>query len=261
MITIPYKHRLLQDFHQITSRCMPQISTTFVAQRADKCHKLHCFLPHDHATLVARRGTIDMAQTIVDAVKSKIFGHGRGWVFTPHHFNDLGSYTGVRTALSRLQKERIIRRVSQGIYDYPRIDETLGILSPPVEAVARAIAEKNGAKIQPTGAYAANLIGLSEQVPGRVVFLTDGPIGKVKIKKLEVTFRKTTVKNMHAAGSREALVIQAFKFMGKQHINQIMLETTKRFLKGVKRKDFEKNIKYAPHWIRVILFDLLEKDL
>ncbi|MCC7442257.1 MAG: hypothetical protein IT285_11525 [Bdellovibrionales bacterium] len=202
-----------------------------------------------------------MSQSIVNAVKSKIFGHGRGWVFTPQHFKDLGSYTGVRSALSRLQKEGVIRRLAQGIYDYPRSDETLGILSPPIESVARAIAERNGAKIQASGAYAANLIGLSEQVPGRVVFLTDGPTGQIKIKKLVVTFRKTTVKNMHAAGSREALVIQAFKFMQKQHINKIRLETTKRFLKGVTRKEFERNTKFAPHWIRALLFELMEKEL
>lgn len=202
-----------------------------------------------------------MAQSIVSAVKNRIYGHGKGWVFTPQHFNDLGSYTGVRTALSRLQKEREIRRVAQGIYDYPRIDKTLGILSPSVDDVAKAIAEKNGAQIQASGAYAANLIRLSEQVPGRVVFLTDGPTGKFKIGKLVVSLRKTTVKNMHGAGSREALVIQAFKFIQKQHVNEIRLEQTKRFLKGTTRKEFENNMKYAPHWIRALLFELMENEL
>src|SRR5689334_7276126 len=119
-----------------------------------------------------------MQQSIVNAVKSKIYGHGRGWVFTPHHFADLGSDTGVRTALSRLQKEKVIRRIAQGIYDYPRTHKTLGLLSPSVDDVAKAYAQKNGAQIQAAGAYAVNLIGLSEQVPGKVVFLTDGPTGK-----------------------------------------------------------------------------------
>ncbi len=202
-----------------------------------------------------------MAQYIVNAVKNKIYGHGRGWVFTPQHFADLGSDTGVRTALSRLQKEKVIRRVAQGIYDYPRTHKILGILSPSVDAIAKAFAEKNGAQIQASGAYAANLIGLSEQVPGRVIFLTDGPTGKLKIGKLEISFKKTTVRNMFAAGSREALVIQAFKFMKEKNINQIMLETTKKFLKGTTRSKFEKNLKFAPHWIRAILFELMENEL
>lgn len=202
-----------------------------------------------------------MSQHIVNTVKSKIYGHGRGWVFTPQHFADLGSDTGVRTALSRLQKEKIIRRISQGIYDYPQMHKTLGILSPSVDAVAKAFAEKNGAQIQASGAYAANLIGLSQQVPGRAVFLTDGPTGKIKIGKLELSFKKTTVKNMFAAGSREALVIQAFKFMTAKHIDQPALTATKKFLKGTTRKQFEKNLRFAPHWIRALLFNLMEHEL
>jgi len=74
-------------------------------------------------------------------------------------------------------------------YDYPKTHNILGIVSPSVEDVARVYAEKNGAKIQATGAYAANLLGFSDQVPGRVVFLTDGPTGKVKIKNLQITFK------------------------------------------------------------------------
>lgn len=202
-----------------------------------------------------------MAQTIVNTVKNRIFGHGRGWVFTAYSFTDLGSDTGVRTALSRLQKEKVIRRVAQGIYDYPRTHKKLGVLSPSIEDVAKAYAQKNGAQIQAAGAYAANLIGLSEQVPGRVIFLTDGPTGKVRIGKLEISFKKTTVKNMYAAGSREALVIHAFKYMQRKYITQIMLDTTKQFLKGSTQKSFQKNIKLAPHWIRCILVNLMENEL
>src|SRR5262249_23473548 len=142
-----------------------------------------------------------MRQTIVNSVKNRIFGHGRGWVFSAYNFSDLGSDTGVRTALSRLQEEKVIRRVAQGIYDYPKTHEVLGLLSPPIDEIARVYGEKNGAKIQASGAYAANALGLSDQVPGKVIFLTDGPTGKVKIKNLVVTFRKTTVRNMFAAGS------------------------------------------------------------
>jgi len=200
-------------------------------------------------------------QHTVNKVKSRIFGHGRGWVFGPRHFSDLGSDSAVRTALSRLQKEGIIRRIAQGIYDYPRSHKSLGLLSPTVDSVARAFAEKNAAQIQASGAYAANLIGLSEQVPGKVVFLTDGPSGRVTIGKLKISFRKTTVRNMYAAGSKEALVIQAFKFMKEQNIDRIMLKTTKKILLGTPRKKLEKNLKFAPSWIRELLFDLMECEL
>lgn len=200
-------------------------------------------------------------QKVEDAIKSRIFAHGRGWCFTPKHFLDLGSDTAVRKVLSLLHMQNVIRRLAQGVYDYPREHQTLGQVSPNIDAVAKAIAEKNGAKIQPAGAYAANLIGLSEQVPGRVIFLTDGPPKKLKLGKLEIIFKQATVKNMFAAGSREALVIQAFKYMGKDHIDKAMLETTKRFLGQSKRSEFEKNIKFAPQWIRNMLLGLVALDI
>ena len=201
-----------------------------------------------------------MKQTVENNIKNKIYGHGRGWVFTLSHFVGLGSPSAILFVIFNLHKENFIRRLSQGIYDYPEQHKELGTLSPSVDAIAKALSEKYGLRIQPSGAYAANLIGLSEQVPGRVVFLTDGPSKKLKVGKIEISFKHTTLNNMFAAGSREALVIQAFKFMKKKHINQVMLETTKRFLKDSKDKEFEKNLKYAPEWIRKILFDIRGKN-
>jgi len=56
-----------------------------------------------------------MNQSIAKLVKSRIFRHGPGWVFSAYNFSDLGSNSGVRTALSRLQEDKVIRRIAQGI--------------------------------------------------------------------------------------------------------------------------------------------------
>ena len=202
-----------------------------------------------------------MSQTVENAIKSKIYGHGRGWVFTPKHFAGIGSPGAIRLVLFNLEKEKFIRRLFRGVYDYPKHHELLGTLTPDVRTVVRALAEKNGFKIQPIGAYAANVIGLSDQVPGRVVFLTDGPSKKFKIGKLEVSLRHTSLNNMYAAGSREALAIQALKFMQQKHVDDIMLKKVKTLLKGSTRTAFEKNIKRAPDWIRVLLLKLMENEL
>jgi len=202
-----------------------------------------------------------MTKSIVNAVKNRIIEHGRGWCFTPKHFLDLDSDTGVRSALSRLQKDHVIRRLAQGIYDYPREHQALGTLPPKAEDIAKAIAEKNGIQIQPTGAYAANLIGLSEQVPGRIVFLTNGPSKKIKIGKQEILFRTTTEKNMYPAGTRVGLVIQAFRNLGKENIDNIARSKTQKFLEGTSKNELSNNLKYAPQWIRALLFNLMEDIL
>jgi Family of unknown function (DUF6088) len=199
-----------------------------------------------------------MTKTVVSRIKDRIIKHGHGWCFTPKHFLDLDSDTGVRSALSRLQKEKFIRRLTQGIYEYPRQHPILGLLPPKAEAVANAIAEKNGIQIQPTGAYAANLIGLSEQVPGRIVFLTNGPSKKVKIGKQEIIFRTTTEKNMYPAGTAVGLAIQALKNIGQNHIDHRIRTCLRKFLADNSKQELINNLKYAPQWIRAFIFNIME---
>ena len=199
-----------------------------------------------------------MLNSTANAVKERIMSHGRGWCFTPKHFLDLDSNSGVRTALSRLEREKVIRRLAMGLYDYPIQHDVLGLVPPDISLAAQAIAEKNGMKIQPSGAHAANLIGISEQVPGKVVFLTDGPSKKIKIGKSEILFRKATAKAMFPAGTKEGLVIQAFKFMKKENIDQAALGRTRKFLEGQSHEELSKNMKYAPAWIHALVFKIME---
>lgn len=199
-----------------------------------------------------------MRQSIEITVKNRIINHGRGWCFTPMHFSDLGSDASIRKALSQLQKQNIIRRLAQGVYDYPKMHDLLGIIPPDLNEVAKAIAEKNGVQIQPAGAYAANLVGLSVQVPGRIIFLTEGPSRKVKIGNQEIIFKKTTKKIMSSAGTREGLLIQALKNLGKDHIDQVVRAQVSKFLKDSNENEIRQNMKFAPAWIRVLVFEIRE---
>jgi hypothetical protein len=201
---------------------------------------------------------IKMRQSIEIVVQNRIIEHGQGWCFTPIHFSDLGSDVSIRKALSQLQKQNIIRRLSQGVYDYPKSHDLLGIIPPDLNEVAKAIAEKNDVQIQPAGAYAANLVGLSTQVPGRVIFLTEGPSKKVKIGNQEIIFKKTTKKIMSSAGTREGILIQALKNLGKDNIDQIACAKIAKFLKASNEIEIRQNLKFAPAWIRTIVFEIME---
>lgn len=198
-----------------------------------------------------------MRRSVEFTIKNRIIRHGRGWCFTPLHFSDLGSDASIRKALSHLRKQNIIRRLSQGIYDYPKTHSVLGTIPPDLNEVARAIAEKNGVQIQPGGAYAANLVGLSVQVPGRVIFLTEGPSRKVKIGNQKIIFKKTTKKIMSSAGTREGLLIQALKNLGKDRIDQTTCTQVSKFLKKSSENEIRKNLKFAPAWIRSLVFEIM----
>jgi len=188
-------------------------------------------------------------QTIDKVVTYRIYGNKRGWVFTPSSFYDIGSQFAVRKTLERLTMAGIIRRLSPGLYDYPKRHPVLGDLLPNYEQIGRALARQSKLRLQPSGAYAANLLGLTEQVPAKIIFLTDGSTRKVVIGKQEIIFRKTTPKNMAASGRISGLVIQALRYLGKVNVDS---QTINKLKKRLSRKDKDqllRDISCAPAWI------------
>src|SRR5271165_1357432 len=124
-----------------------------------------------------RKGT----QSVDSHILARINRMKRGSVFVPADFLDLGSREAVDLALHRFARKGTIRRLARGLYDFPTEHPVLGLLSPSADAVAYTLAGRDRTRLQPAGAYAANLLGLSEQVPAKAVFLTDGPSRTVKI--------------------------------------------------------------------------------
>lgn len=104
----------------------------------------------------------------------RIHGRKRGWVFTPDSFTDIGTRRAVDLALMRHRHSGLIRQLARGLYDYPKNDPQLGPLQPSTNDIASALAGRDATRLQLSGAYAANLLGLSTQVPMKVVYLTDG---------------------------------------------------------------------------------------
>jgi hypothetical protein len=198
-----------------------------------------------------------MCPSVEAKVKNRITEHGPGWCFTPMHFSDLGNDASIRKALSQLEKQKFIRRLTRGLYDYPKKHDILGVIPPDLNELAQAIAEKDGVQIQPAGASAANLVGLSMQVPGRIIFLTEAASKKVKIGNQEIIFKRTTRKNMLSAGTREGLLIQALKNLGKNHIDQKAQTQISKFLKGSTKEEIKKNMKFAPAWIKALVFNIV----
>ncbi|HQK88739.1 MAG TPA: DUF6088 family protein [Acidobacteriota bacterium] len=192
-------------------------------------------------------------QSIDIKVINRIYGHGRGWVFTPKHFSDLGSRDAVAAALKRYRQTGPIRQLARGLYDFPRTDPALGMLSPSPDAIAQALAGRDAVRLQPSGAYAANLLGLSTQVPMKLVYLTDGPSRMVVIGKKQILLRRTTPRNMATAGRISGLVIQALRHLGRAHVDETILAQLDRRLDAAGRAQLLKDLRYAPSWIAEIM--------
>ena len=198
-----------------------------------------------------------MTGSIESRILHRIIGKKKGWVFTPSHFLDLGNRASVDQALSRLVRSGDIRRLARGLYDYPKNHPDFGSLPPSADRVAAALAEKDNLKIQPSGAYAANLLGLSEQVPAKVVFLTDGSTRIVQVGNRHIKFKKTTPKNMATAGKISGLVFQALRFIGLENIDEIVIRKLNRLPKKEK-KILIADLRYAPAWMEKVIRRLQE---
>lgn len=176
-----------------------------------------------------------------------------GTVFTAALFSGVGSRGAIDKALQRLAARGELRRLSRGLYDKPRQDPLLGTLWPSVDAVVAALTGKDKLRLQPTGAYAANLLGLSDQVPARVEFLTDGTSRTVKAGPLQIVLKRTTPRQMAAAGRTSGLVIQALRSVGAEHLTPQRMSKLRRTIPAEERRALLDDLTLAPGWLQPTL--------
>ena len=203
---------------------------------------------------------IKHASSTDSRILQRIKSRKRGWVFTPDSFADLGTRQAVDLALMRHRKSGLIRKLARGLYDYPKTDPEFGPLQPSTDDIANALAGRDATRLQPSGAYAANILGLSTQVPLKVVYLTDGRTGTVQIGKRQIILKNTTPRNMATAGRISGLVIQALRHLGRKNVDQQIIAQLNRRLDDDTRKQLMQDIRYAPAWIAAVFRKLAAQE-
>jgi hypothetical protein len=181
---------------------------------------------------------------------SRIYGRGRGWAFSSNDFVEDFSRSQIDNALSELCLEGKIRRVCRGIYDYPKFSELLQQeLSPDFDQVAQAFARKFNWRIQPAGDVALNLLGLSTQVPGRLVYLSDGPNRQYDIGNYTLEFKKSALKDVGFKYRESGLIVQALKALGQERVDEAVITTLRKQFDEKVCKQILKDTVTATGWV------------
>jgi hypothetical protein len=195
--------------------------------------------------------------SLTDKIKRRVRGHGRGkWVCTPKDFLDLGSRAAVDRALSRLVKNGWLRRIGRGLYDLPRQS---GIMnrhaSPNMDAAVDALARRDKVKVMPDGIVAANQLGLTNAVPAKTSYLTNGYTRTLKVGSRTVHFRHARHNLMAWANRPGALVVQALDWLGKDATSDpVVVDTLRRKLPDDVKQDLVKGIDSLPScWMKSIV--------
>ncbi|MCR9155340.1 MAG: type IV toxin-antitoxin system AbiEi family antitoxin domain-containing protein [Bacteroidetes bacterium] len=187
----------------------------------------------------------------LNVIESKV---DKGDIFFISDFTELGNYEAVRKSLQRLTKDGKVERMAKGIYFLPKKHERLGIIYPHAEQIAKAIAKRDKARIIATGSTALNLLGLSTQIPLKVVFLTDGSARKINVGKQTIEFKKTNPKNLSIEHRLTNLVIQGLKAIGEKNVTQEQLQQIQSIIdQSDERELVYQNLKNAPVWIQKII--------
>jgi hypothetical protein len=81
--------------------------------------------------------------------------------------------------------------------------------------LVKSVMKDSSAQWQVSGAYAANLLHLSDQVPAKIVILTNGVPRKITLGKLTLDFRRAAPRHLLGAGLPAGLAIQALRHLGR----------------------------------------------
>ena len=189
-------------------------------------------------------------QTMKNQVLERIRHFHAGRAFVAKDFLDIASRGTVDVALSALVREGKIRRIQRGLYDRPKSNPALGgVLSVDIDQAARALARRFQWTIVPEGAWAANLLGLSTQVPAKIVYLSDGPNKKVSLGRRTLHFKHARPHVFKERGGKPAIVIEALRYLGQEHVDRKVALRLRRVLSDAEKRRLIKATRFGVEWI------------
>lgn len=183
-------------------------------------------------------------------IRNTIERNGPGRLYMVQDFADLNNDGLVTRALSRLENEGMLIRLAQGLYLYPARNK-YGILFPTIEKIAYAIAEKDKARIIPSGLTALNRLGLSTQVATNAVYITDATARELAIGNRKIIFKRAAPRNFAYKSDLFPMVVAAMKELGKDGVTDEYLKIIKQVIGKYGDIDeirYDYNI--APQWIK-----------
>lgn len=143
-----------------------------------------------------------------------------------------------------------MQRLKAGIYYFPTHSQLLKreVAAAP-EKVAAAIARKNGWTVEASGATAANQLGLSTQVPARIVLRTDGPSRTIDAGGWKIELRHT-VPRFLGRGRHSPRLLQGLRWMGPNGITPETIRHLKSSLPAAAKAELMRDLAKAPLWLQ-----------
>jgi len=188
-----------------------------------------------------------------EKIINRIKNRGRGWVFCPKYFYDVATRAVIDNALSKLTTDGLIIRLDRGIYFYPSYNKYVGLTFPNADKIAKVYADSIGMTILPCGAKAANMLGFSMQVPAINSYICDKKAKSKNYGNLNIYFEKSYIAGIKGIPFKLSLIITALNYMGKNSIDDRIIERCTRILDKTDRKSLLKISNNLSYWLSDII--------
>ena len=202
-----------------------------------------------------------MTQPITTRVQSKISSLSNGVVFASNSFRFVdANQNSVEKELSKLNADGVIKRFRKGIYYKPQKSSLFGDVLPNPSAIAQAIAKLNDAHIVPDGSMALNMLGLSDQVPMKYIYLNDKLHKSEFVGNTEIVFKRINAKKLTASNKKAGLVLSAIEYLGRDAFSDTdLVKDFAMKLNTTDVKDLDKASKNYPLWVQTRVSEIIDE--
>ena len=200
-----------------------------------------------------------MKTTVAEKVRTEI-AKQPGRVFTAADLKHLPATTNtLERTLARLAERGDIRRISRGLYHYPKPGKLYRELPPKPEQVAQTLAQAKGAKLVPSGAMALHRLGLTTQVPMKYVYLTNRSSRIERLGKLTVELKKVSERRLSGAGTKAGEILSAIEYVGpKEARGQNFVSELARKMDSHDADQLQEASKPRAAWVRSVVEEIIK---
>jgi Family of unknown function (DUF6088) len=165
---------------------------------------------------------------VAEKILQEIENLPEGAVIRAKEFLHLGTRAAVDQAIKRLKERNELMPIYRGAYVRP-IKTRFGVRAPAPEKVVEGIAATSAETIVAHGAAAANSLGLTTQVPIKLVYLTSGRTRSFKLGAQVVELKRSPQWKLLPSHRAAGEAVRALDWIGERRAAEA-LTTLKRKL-------------------------------
>lgn len=170
----------------------------------------------------------------------------------------LGKRAAVDQALSRLVQRGALMRAGRGIYVQP-VASRFGSRVPSTSKLVEGVARHRGETIVSHGAAAANVLGLTTQVPVRAIYLSSGPNRRLTLGAQTVELRHAPKWQLILPGRAAGDVVRALAWLGPERAGDA-LGTLRAKLSPTEMQELASARARLPAWLAQAVGALVSQD-